>query len=182
MRRLAGARSRLAPVTSRNSQALAYGLLLIPAGSLGDRYGHKLLFLIGLIGFTVTSVLCGTAGSPEALIGWRGAQGGMAGIMNPAILAILQVTFPPRERGKAFGMYGAVAGLAVALGPLLGGLIIQANLHDLGWRPIFLLNLPIGIMTCLAAMRILSESPRGRGGSLDIVGAVLVAAGVLLVT
>jgi EmrB/QacA subfamily drug resistance transporter len=161
--------------------ALAYGLLLIPAGSLADRYGHKRLFLIGLIGFTVTSALCGTAGSPEALIGWRVAQGAMAGIMNPAILAIIQVTFPPRERGKAFGMYGAVAGVAVALGPLLGGLIIQANLHDLGWRPIFLLNIPIGIVTCLAAMRILTES-RGRGGRLDVVGAVLVAAGVLLVT
>ncbi len=161
--------------------ALAYGLLLIPAGRLGDRFGRKRLFLIGLLGFTMTSALCGTANSPQTLIGWRVAQGAMAGIMNPAILAIIQVVFPPRERGKAFGMYGAVSGVAVALGPLLGGLLIAGNLGGLGWRPIFLLNIPLGVLTALAAARILRES-RGRGGSLDIVGVLLVAAGVLLVT
>ncbi len=161
--------------------ALAYGLMLIPAGRLADRFGHKRLFLIGLVGFTATSVLCGTANSPEALIGWRVAQGAMAGVMNPAILAIIQVAFPPRERGKAFGMYGAVSGIAVALGPLLGGLLIQANLQGLDWRPIFLLNLPLGLLTMIAALRLLSES-RGRGGSLDLVGILLVATGVLLVS
>ncbi len=161
--------------------ALAYGLLLIPAGRLADRFGHKRLFLIGLIGFTITSILCGTANSPTALIGWRVAQGAMAGVMNPAILAIIQATFPPQERGKAFGMYGAVSGVAVALGPLLGGLLIQANLQGLGWRPIFLLNIPIGIVTVLAALRVLKET-RGRAGAIDVAGALLVAAGVLLVS
>jgi EmrB/QacA subfamily drug resistance transporter len=161
--------------------ALAYGLTLIPAGRLADRYGHKRLFLIGLIGFTLTSILCGTASSPETLIGWRVAQGAMAGILNPAILAIIQVAFPPRERGKAFGMYGAVSGVAVAMGPLLGGLLIQANLQGLDWRPIFLLNLPVGVLTVVAALRLLQES-RGRGGSLDLVGVLLVATGVLLVS
>lgn len=161
--------------------ALAYGLMLIPAGRLADRYGHKRLFLIGLLGFTLTSILCGTASSPQTLIGWRVAQGAMAGIMNPAILAIIQVVFPPQERGKAFGMYGAVSGVAVAMGPLLGGLLIQANLQGLDWRPIFLLNLPLGIVTVIAALRLLQES-RGRGGSLDLVGALLVATGVLLVS
>lgn len=161
--------------------ALAYGLMLIPAGRLADRYGHKRLFLIGLLGFTITSILCGTANSPAALIGWRVAQGAMAGIMNPAILAIIQVIFPPKERGKAFGMYGAVSGVAVALGPLLGGLLIQWNLQGLDWRPIFLLNIPLGIVTALAALRLPRES-RGRGGSLDLVGVVLVASGVLFVS
>lgn len=161
--------------------ALAYGLLLIPAGRLADRYGHKRLFLIGLLGFTVTSILCGTANSPAALIGWRVAQGAMAGVMNPAILAIIQAVFPPMERGKAFGMYGAVSGIAVALGPLLGGLLIQGNLHELGWRPIFLLNVPIGILTAIAAGRILRET-HGRKGAIDVVGAILVAVGVLLVS
>ena len=96
--------------------ALAFGLMLIPAGRLADRYGHKRLFLIGLAGFTLTSAFCGTAGSPQALIARRVAQGAMAGVMNPAILAMIQVSFPPKERGKAFGMYGAVSGVAVALG------------------------------------------------------------------
>lgn len=161
--------------------ALAYGLLLIPAGRLGDRFGHKRLFLLGLAGFTVTSAFCGTAGSPDALIGWRVAQGAMAGVLNPAILAIIQVVFPPRERGRAFGLYGAVSGIAVALGPLLGGLLIEWDVRDLDWRPIFLINLPLGILTLTAALRLLRES-RGRGGALDVVGILLVSAAVLLVT
>lgn len=161
--------------------ALAYGLMLIPGGRLADRFGHKRLFLIGLIGFTITSVLCGTAESPQALMGWRVAQGAMAGLMNPAVVAIIQVTFAPQERGKAFGFYGAVSGVAVALGPLLGGLLIQGNLGNLDWRPIFLLNLPIGLLTFLVAWRILRES-KGRGGEIDFVGVALVATGVLLVS
>lgn len=161
--------------------ALAYGLFLIPVGRLGDRFGHKRLFLLGLAGFTATSAFCGTAGSPGALIGWRVAQGAMAGVLNPAILAIIQIVFPPRERGRAFGLYGAVSGIAVALGPLLGGLLIQWNVGDLDWRPIFLLNLPLGVLTLIAAGRLLRES-RGRGGALDVVGIVLVSAAVLLLT
>jgi EmrB/QacA subfamily drug resistance transporter len=161
--------------------ALAYGLMLIPAGRLADRYGHKRLFLLGLLGFTATSAFCGTANSPAALIGWRVAQGAMAGIMNPAILAIIQAAFAPRERGRAFGLYGAVAGIAVALGPLLGGLIIQWNVQGLDWRPIFLFNLPIGVLTMVAALRVLRES-RGRGGALDLLGVLLVAGAVLLIS
>lgn len=161
--------------------ALAYGLLHIPAGRLGDRLGYKLMFLFGLAGFMLASVLSAISTSPAALVGWQVAAGAMAGVMNPQILAVIQVAFPPQERGRAFGMYGAVAGVAVAAGPLLGGLLIQWDIVGLSWRPIFLLNVLVGALAFAAALRLLPES-RGRGGSLDVVGVALVSAAFLLLT
>ncbi len=161
--------------------ALAYGLLLIPSGRLGDRYGHKLLFIIGLIGFTVFSALCGTANSANSLILWRVLQGAMAGVMNPQITAVIQFAFPPRERGKAFGIYGSVIGIATALGPLVGGLLIAANFRGLEWEPIFLINVPIGVVALIMAIRALKQT-YGRAGSLDFGGIALVSAAVLLLT
>jgi EmrB/QacA subfamily drug resistance transporter len=161
--------------------ALAYGLLLIPAGRLGDRVGHKKTYLAGLAGFTAASVLCGTSGSAAELIAWRVVQGAMAGVMNPPILAVIQAVFPAKERGRAYGLYGAVAGVATALGPLAGGLLIAWNLHGWGWRPVFLVNLPIGVIGLAAALRLVPES-RGRADSIDIPGAVLVSAAMLLIT
>ncbi|MGN6485504.1 MAG: MFS transporter [Thermomicrobiales bacterium] len=161
--------------------ALAYGLLLIPSGRLGDRFGHKLLFLIGLIGFTAASAACGTARSVEALILWRVIQGAMAGVMNPQITAVIQLAFPPQERGKAFGIYGSVIGIATAMGPLVGGLLIAADINGLEWEPIFLINIPIGVVAMIMALRVLKQT-FGRGGSLDLVGIFLVSAAVLLLT
>jgi EmrB/QacA subfamily drug resistance transporter len=161
--------------------ALAYGLLLIPSGRLGDRFGHKRLFLIGLIGFTIASAACGTAQSVEALILWRAIQGAMAGVMNPQITAVIQLAFPPQERGRAFGIYGSVIGIATAAGPLVGGLLIAANINGLEWEPIFLINIPIGIAAALLALRILKQT-YGRGGSLDFLGIALVSVAVLLLT
>jgi EmrB/QacA subfamily drug resistance transporter len=161
--------------------ALAYGLLLIPAGRLGDRFGYRPLFLIGILGFTASSVLCGTADSPTQLVVWRVIQGAMAGVINPQILAVIQVAFPAKERARAYSIYGAVSGLAVALGPLLGGLLINANIHDWDWRPIFLINLPLGVLAAAAAVRLLPAA-KGRPGPLDVVGILLVSATVLLVT
>lgn len=161
--------------------ALAYGLLLIPAGRLGDRFGYRLLFVVGLLGFTAASALCGTADSPRELIAWRVVQGAMAGVMNPQILAVIQVAFPPRERGKAYSAYGAISGVAVALGPLLGGLLISADIAGSDWRPIFLINVPLGLLTLVAALRLL-PSAKGRGGPLDLLGIALVSATVLLIT
>lgn len=161
--------------------ALAYGLLLIPAGRLGDRFGYKRMFLVGLAGFAVASLLSATAASPAALVFWQVAAGTMAGVMNPQILAVIQVAFPPQERGRAFGMYGAVAGVAVAAGPLLGGLLIQWDLGGLSWRPVFGLNVLVGIVAFAAALRLLPNSS-GRGGSLDAVGVALVSAAFLLLT
>ena len=161
--------------------ALSYGLLLIPAGRLGDRIGHKKVYLIGLAGFTATSVLCGTSATAKELVAWRIAQGAMAGVMNPPVLAVIQAVFPARERGRAFGWYGAVAGLATALGPLAGGLLIAWNLDGWDWRPVFLVNLPIGVLGLAAALRLVPES-RGKQEPLDLVGAGLVSAAMLLLT
>lgn len=161
--------------------ALAYGLLLIPGGRLCDRIGRKKAYLIGLAGFTAASVLCGTSASPGELVAWRVVQGAMAGVMNPPILAVIQGIFPPAERGKAFGFYGAVAGLATALGPLAGGLLIAWNLNGWDWRPVFLVNLPVGIAGLAAAARIVPES-RGKPDSFDPSGIALVSAAMLLVT
>jgi EmrB/QacA subfamily drug resistance transporter len=161
--------------------ALAYGLLLIPAGRLGDRHGHKKVFLIGLAGFTVASTLCAVSVSPGELVAWRIVQGVMAGVMNPPILALIQAAFPPQERGKAYGAYGAVAGVSTALGPLIGGLLIQWNLNGWDWRPVFMINVPIGIAAFIAAIFIVPES-RGRPGPIDIVGVALVTLAVLLLT
>lgn len=160
--------------------ALAYGLLLIPGGRLGDRFGYRRMFVLGLAGFTAASVLCGTADSPGQLVAWRVVQGMLAGVMNPQILAVVQVAFPPQERGRAYSIYGAVNGVAVAAGPLLGGLLIQADVNGLGWRPIFLLNLPIGVLALVAAR--LVPPARGRGDRLDLVGIVLACATMLLIT
>lgn len=161
--------------------ALAYGLFLIPAGRLGDRFGHRLVFMIGLIGFTLTSALCGAATSPGQLVGWRVAQGALAGVLNTPVLAIIQSVFTPRERGKAFGWYGATAGVATAAGPLLGGLLIAGDVGGLAWRPIFLLNVPTGVVVLVLAAWLVPEV-RGRAGGLDPIGIILVAAGLLLMT
>jgi EmrB/QacA subfamily drug resistance transporter len=161
--------------------ALSYGLLLIPAGRLGDRIGHKKVYLIGLAGFTVASVLCGTSATVQELVAWRIVQGAMAGVMNPPVLAVIQAVFPAREMGKAFGWYGAVAGLATALGPLAGGLLIAWNLGGWDWRPVFLVNLPIGVLGLVAALRLVPES-RGTPAPLDLAGAALVCAAMILLT
>ncbi|HEV8558617.1 MAG TPA: MFS transporter [Actinophytocola sp.] len=161
--------------------ALTFGLTLIPGGRLGDRFGYRRLFLIGMFGFVATSALCGLARNPGELIAARVAQGLLAGLLNPQILAVLQIAFPPRERGKAYAAYGIVAGVSVAAGPLLGGVLVNADIAGLVWRPIFLLNVPIGIVAMIVAARLLPAT-RGRGGALDLVAVALAAAALLLVT
>lgn len=161
--------------------ALAFGLMLIPAGRLGERFGHRRVFIAGLALFTLASLLCATAGDGAQIVGWRVLQGVAAGAMNPAVLALLQTTFAPAERGRAMVFYGAAAGTAAALGPVLGGVLIAADLGGWSWRPIFLLNVPIGIVLLVLAARVL-PSARGRGGSLDPVGIALLSATLLLLT
>jgi EmrB/QacA subfamily drug resistance transporter len=159
---------------------LAYALLLITSGRLGDTYGRKRLFLIGVAGFTVMSALCGAAQSPGMLIACRAVQGAMGAIMVPQVLAVIQVMFPPAERIKALAGFGVTAGLGTVSGPLLGGLLIQHNLFGLDWRPIFLINVPVGILAVAASAVLVRESRAPRPPRLDPVGVVLVSAALLL--
>jgi EmrB/QacA subfamily drug resistance transporter len=159
---------------------LAYALVLITSGRLGDTYGRKRLFLIGVTGFTVMSALCGAAQSPGQLIACRVAQGAMGAIMVPQVLAVIQVIFPPAERIKALAGFGVTAGLGTVSGPLLGGLLIQHNLLGLSWRPIFLINVPVGVIAVAASAVLVRESRAARPPKLDPVGVGLVSAALLL--
>ncbi len=159
---------------------LAYALVLITGGRLGDTFGRKRLFLIGVSGFTIMSALCGAAQSPGQLIAFRVVQGAMGGIMVPQVLAVIQVIFPPAERIKALAGFGVTAGLGTVSGPLLGGLLIQHDLFGLSWRPIFLINVPVGILAVIASAVLVRESRAPRPPRLDPVGVVLVSAALLL--
>ena len=164
--------------------ALAFGLALIPAGRLGDRFGHKWVFFTGLALFTAASVACGLAQDDTQLVVARVVQGLAGGIYFPAVTAFIQLLFPGRVRGKAFAVLGAVIGVSSALGPLAGGLIIEAFGEDVGWRLVFGVNLPIGVLALIAAAILL---PSGRGADrrastgVDFVGLLLLSAGLVAV-
>lgn len=160
--------------------ALAFGLALIPAGRLGDRIGHKWVFFSGLALFTLASLACGIAQDDMQLIVARVVQGLAGGIFVPAVTAFIQLLFPPISRGKAFAIMGAVIGVSSALGPIVGGLIIQAFGEELGWRLVFGVNLPIGIVALIAAALLLPAGSKSAARSgLDWVGLVLLSAGLV---
>lgn len=159
--------------------ALAFALVLVPGGRLGDRFGRRRMFLLGVAGFTVASALCGLATGVGGLVAWRVVQGLFAGLLFPQITAVIQVAFPPGERGRAFAAFGAVAGASTALGPLLGGVLIAIDPAGWGWRLVFLVNVPIGLLALTGTMVLLHES-YGRGGFLDPLGVALLGSGVCL--
>ncbi|WP_328639179.1 MFS transporter [Streptomyces canus] len=160
--------------------ALAFAAGLITGGRLGDIHGRKRLFLVGIGGFTLASALCGFAANPEMLVAARILQGGMAAMMVPQVLSIVHATFPAHERGKVFGLFGAIVGLGAVSGPLLGALLTEWNLFGLEWRPIFLINLPVGIVGLVLGSRFITESKAPRALKLDLVGVGLVVVGLLL--
>ncbi|MFD4139188.1 MULTISPECIES: MFS transporter [unclassified Streptomyces] len=160
--------------------ALAFAAGLITGGRLGDIYGRKRLFLIGITGFTLASALCGFAANEEMLIASRLLQGATAALMVPQVLAIIHVTFPAHERGKVFGMFGAIIGLGAVSGPLLGALLTQWNLFGLEWRPIFLINLPVGIAGLLLGRTFITESRAPKALRLDLVGVAMVTLALLM--
>ncbi|MFE2278540.1 MFS transporter [Streptomyces sp. NPDC059454] len=160
--------------------ALAFAALLITGGRLGDLYGRRRMLLAGMAGFTVSSLLCGIAADPGTLIAARAVQGATAALMVPQVLSIIHVTFPPEERGKVFGVFSGIGGLALVFGPILGGVLVEADLLGWGWRPIFLLNIPVGILTFFAALYLVRESRDADAPRLDLVGVVLATTGVLM--
>jgi EmrB/QacA subfamily drug resistance transporter len=138
---------------------LAFALGLLPFGRLGDIVGRTRMFLIGVTLFTIASAFCGLAPSIEWLIAARVLQGFAGAVMTPQVLAIATVTFPPEERGFAFSLFGLSAGLAAVCGPLVGGLLIGADLWGLDWRPIFLVNVPVGIGAVVAGWFLIARTP-----------------------
>ncbi len=159
--------------------ALAFAAGLITGGRLGDIYGRKRLFLIGIGGFTAASALCGFAANPDVLVASRVLQGATAALMVPQVLSIVHATFPAHERGKVFGLFGAIVGLGAVTGPLLGALLTEWNLFGLEWRPIFLINLPVGVAGLILGARFITESKAPRALKLDLPGVALVVLGLL---
>jgi EmrB/QacA subfamily drug resistance transporter len=154
---------------------LAFALGLLPFGRLGDIVGRTHMFLIGVGLFTAASAMCGLAPSIEWLIAARVLQGLAGAVMTPQVLAIATVTFPPEERGQSFSLFGLSAGLAAVAGPIVGGLLIGANLGGLDWRPIFLVNVPVGILAVVLGWFIIPRPPGHPDLKNDYVGILLFA-------
>jgi MFS family permease len=162
------------------SYGLTYAVFLISGGRLGDIYGRRKMFIWGIIAFTGASLLCGLAPSPVFLIAARALQGISGALLFPQVLSIIQVTFPQRERAKAFGLFGTVIGMSSFSGNALGGVLVSANLFGLSWRPIFLINLPIGLLTVLAATKFVEESPSPKARRLDLGGVAIMTVALTL--
>ncbi len=157
---------------------LAFASLLLTGGILGDRYGRKKMFLTGLSIFTAASLACGLSQTPTQLIVTRAIQGIGASLLMPGTLSILTVTFPPHERAKAIGLWAGMSGLALALGPTLGGYMVE----HLGWQSVFFLNVPIGIVAFFTATRTVRESVSEVERRLDIPGLALGTAALFCAT
>ncbi|NQX12880.1 MFS transporter [Microbacteriaceae bacterium VKM Ac-2855] len=155
--------------------ALAFGLALVPAGRLGDMRSRRLLFLIGLTGFTVASLLCAVAPTIEMLVVARFVQGVAAGTQMPQVLGLVQQLFQGPARARAFGVFGATIGISTAFGPTLGGLLIAIGGEQDGWRLLFWMNIPLGIAAFAFAWRLLpARQPSAPGRhSLDPIGLLL---------
>jgi MFS family permease len=160
--------------------SLFYGVLIITSSRLGDRYGRKVMFMLGVVLFTTSSLLCGLATSPAALIGFRALQGVGSAAMVPQVLPTLHVLFRPDERQGALGVYGAALGLGAMVGQLAGGMLVSADLFGLGWRLVFLVNAPVGIAIVIAGWRLIGDSHEERPKHLDLAGVLVLTATLVL--
>lgn len=153
--------------------ALAFGIVLVPAGRLGDARSRKTVFMVGVALFTVASAVCGAAQEPLWIGAARVAQGVGGGLITPQVSGFIQNLFKGPERGRAFGLFGATIGVSTAIGPVLGGLLIHLGGEESGWRLVFYVNVPIGILLMVMAHRYLPTAARGPKQSLDPVGVLL---------
>jgi len=158
---------------------LAFGVLLIAGSRLGDKHGRRRLFMLGMLAFTLSSLLCGIASSASMLIAARLSQGAAGALLFPQIYASLRVIYDERGRSRAFGLLGMTLGLAAIAGQVLGGLLVEMNLFGLGWRVVFLINIPIGILAVIAA-RTIPESKAETETDIDWAGVILISLGLLL--
>jgi len=157
---------------------LAFGLVLVPSGRIGDLYSRRFMFLLGLSLFTLASVAGTLAPSVELLIASRIAQGFAAGVLMPQVLGLVQQLFQGRERGQAFGIFGAVIGLSTAFGPTIGGFLVGVGGDDFGWRLLFAMNVPLGIAAFVMAFRLLPRAQDNSGAvrDFDLLGTALLGA------
>jgi EmrB/QacA subfamily drug resistance transporter len=158
--------------------ALTFASLMLVGGKVADAYGRRLVFVLGIVVFTAASLACGLATSSEMLIGARVLQGAGAAMMNPATLSIIAATFPPRQRGTAIGIWAGTSAMALAIGPLVGGLITE-HLH---WSWIFFVNVPIGVLGIAASYLFIDESRDETHASLDLPGLTTSAVGLFALT
>ncbi len=160
---------------------LSFAVLLITSGRLGDRYGRKTVFITGVFGFTLASFACAFAQTADGLVISRIVQGAFSAIMIPQVLSIIQVLFKPKERAAVFGLTGAVSGLAAVAGPLVGGLLVSGDAFGLGWRSIFVINVPVGIVLLIAAFIFIPNSKSDKPVKLDILGVSLITVALVLI-
>ena len=160
---------------------LAFAVALVTGSRLGDLWGRKRLFVAGLVGFTLMSAACGMAPTAGALIGFRALQGLAAAAMIPEVLTSIQVMYAPKERAAAMGLFTGLAGVTAVLGPVVGAVLTNADLGGLGWRSIFLVNVPVGLVAVAAAVRWVPESVSERRPGIDARGVLTLAAGLLAV-
>jgi len=158
-----------------SAYAATYAVFLITGGRLGDLFGRRQMFLLGVAGFTIASALCGVAWSPAVLVAGRILQGLTATAMAPQVLASIRVLFPTAEQGRALALYGATFGLANICGQVLGGVLVSAHPFGLAWQAIFLINIPIGLAALIGGLLLLTETRAAHAQRLDIGGVILLS-------
>lgn len=158
---------------------LAFAAMLIAGGRLGDMLGRRTVFIIGTAGFVLASLWAGLSASGIELVVLRIAQGLFAGLMVPQVLGTVQALYPPKERAAVYGIAGAVTGLAAVAGPMLGGAFVSGDVFGLGWRAIFLVNVPVGVLVLIGAFVLVPSTKSDHPLSLDILGVVLAAGAVV---
>jgi EmrB/QacA subfamily drug resistance transporter len=158
---------------------LAFAVLLVAGGRLGDIIGRQRAFLIGVAGFTLASVLASTAADGDLLVASRVIQGAFAAVMVPQLLSSLQALYTPKERAPLYGVVGGVSGLAAVVGPLLGGWLVTADVAGLGWRSIFLINVPVGVVIFVLALVLVPNTRSRHALRVDVAGALLLSAALV---